>query len=98
MLSTVTPEPDAVWYARYIILRSQVLVDTMNYKDALGLLTPFIAAYPTGEATQVAYLLTYYCQKGLGDQTSARSALDAGFKLDPNTDTAKLIDQQRQAQ
>ena len=97
-LEQVSPEPDATWYARYVILKSQVLVDTSNFKDALAILTPFVAAYPSGEATQVAYLLTYYSQKGLGDQGSARAALDAGYKLDPSTDTAKLIDQQRKAQ
>jgi tetratricopeptide (TPR) repeat protein len=96
-LSTVSPQPDTAWYARYVILKSQVLVDTGYYKDALGLLSQFIGAYPTGEAAQVAYLLTYYCQKGLGDQASARGALEAGYKLDPSTDTAKLIDQQRKA-
>lgn len=97
-LAQISPEPDASWYARYVILKSQVLVDTSNFKDALAILTPFVAAYPTGEATQVAYLLTYYSQKGLGDEASARAALDEGYKLDPATDTAKLIDQQRMAQ
>jgi tetratricopeptide (TPR) repeat protein len=96
-LTKVNAQADAPWYARYIILESQVLVDTQNYKDALAVLTPFIAAYPTGEATQMAYLLTYYSQKGLGDTKSASASLDAGFKLDPSTDTAKLIDQQRKA-
>jgi tetratricopeptide (TPR) repeat protein len=97
-LAQISPQPDASWYARYVILKSQVLVDTSNFKDALAILSPFVAAFPTGEATQVAYLLTYYSQKGLGDQASARAALDAGYKLDPSTDTAKLIDQQRKAQ
>lgn len=97
-LEQISPEPDAGWYARYVILKSQVLVDTSNFKDALAILSPFITAFPTGEATQVAYLLTYYSQKGLGDQASARAALEAGYKLDPSTDTAKLIDQQRKAQ
>jgi hypothetical protein len=96
-LTKVNAQPATPWYARYIILESQVLVDTQNYKDALAVLTPFITAYPTGEATQMAYLLTYYSQKGLGDAKSASAALDAGFKLDPSTDTAKVIDQQRKA-
>jgi tetratricopeptide (TPR) repeat protein len=96
-LAKITPGPDAEYYARYVILKAQVLVDTSNWKDALDVLTPFIASFPTGEATQVAYLLSYYCQKGLGDQTSAVAALNAGYKLDPATDTAKLIDQQRKA-
>ena len=98
VLEQVSPDPDTGWYARYVILKSQVLVDTSNFRDALAILSPFISASPTGEATQVAYLLTYYSQKGLGDQASARAALDAGYKLDPSTDTAKIIDRQRKAQ
>ena len=94
-LTRVTPQPDAAWYARYVILKAQVLVDTQNYRDALGILTPFISAHPTGEATQVAYLLSGLSQKGLGDKAAARAALDSGFQLDPGSDTAKLIDQQR---
>jgi tetratricopeptide (TPR) repeat protein len=94
-LAKVTPQADAPWYARYVILKAQVLVDTQNYRDALDLLTPFIASYPSGEATQVAYLLSGLSQGGLGNKGAAKSALDAGFQLDPTTDTAKLIDQQR---
>jgi tetratricopeptide (TPR) repeat protein len=97
-LEQVSPDPDAAWYARYVILKSQVLVDTVNFKDALAILSPFITAFPTGEATQVAWLLTYYSQKGLGDQASARAALEAGYKLNPSSDTARLIDQQMKAQ
>ena len=96
-LEQISPDADAVWYARYVILKSQVLVDTSNYKDALAILSPFINAFPTGEATQVAYLLSSYCQKGLGNQSAARAALDAGYKLNPSTDTARLIAQQMKA-
>jgi tetratricopeptide (TPR) repeat protein len=94
-LAKVTPQADAPWYARYVILKAQVLVETQNYGDALDLLTPFISAYPTGEATQLAYLLCGLSQDGLGDKGAAKSALDAGFQLDPASDTAKLINQQR---
>jgi len=98
VLEQVSPDPGSSWYAPYVILKSQVLVDTSNFRDALAILSPFINAFPTGEETQLAYLLTYYSQKGLGDQASARAALDAGYKLDPSTDTAKLISQQMKAQ
>ncbi|MGO9308855.1 MAG: tetratricopeptide repeat protein [Spirochaetia bacterium] len=94
-LARVTPQPETAWYARYVILKAQVLVDTQNYSDALDVLTPFISAYPTGEATQVAYLLEGISDKGLGDKAAAKAALDAGFQLDPKSDTARLIDQQR---
>ncbi len=96
-LAKVSADPAAAWYARYIILKAQVLVDTQNYNDALGVLTPFISTYPTGEATQVAYLLSGISQKGLGNKAAAKTAFDAGYQLDGSTDTAKLIDQQRKA-
>ena len=91
----ITAQPESPWYARYIILKGQVLLDTLNFKDALAVLEPFIADYPNGEATQVAYLLTSYCKKGLGDIASARAALDAGYELNPSSDTAKLIQEQK---
>jgi TolA-binding protein len=96
-LAKVSADPGAAWYARYVILKAQVLVDTQNFTDALGVLTPFISDYPTGEATQVAYLLSGMSQKGLGNKAAAKSAFDTGFQLDASTDTAKLIDQQRKA-
>jgi len=97
-LSQVNASADTAWYARYIILKAQVLVDTANYKDAVALLTPFISTYPTGEATQVAYLLTGISQKGLGDGVAAKTAFDAGVKMNPASDTAKLIQDQMKAQ
>ncbi|HTZ51224.1 MAG TPA: hypothetical protein VMF68_06180 [Spirochaetia bacterium] len=96
-LAKVNADPSAAWYARYVILKAKVLVDSQSFADALGVLTPFISAYPTGEATQVAYLLSGISQKGLGNKTAARSAFDTGYQLDASTDTAKLIDQQRKA-
>jgi len=96
-LAKVSADPATAWYARYVILKAQVLVDTQNYNDALGVLTPFISDYPTGEATQVAYLLSGISQKGLGNKAAAKSAFDTGYKLDASSDTAKLIDQQRKA-
>jgi tetratricopeptide (TPR) repeat protein len=94
-LQKVDASADVEWYARFIILKAQVLVDSASFQDALDVLTPFITSYPTGEATQVAWLLTGISQKGLQDTPSARKAFDTGYKLDPATDTAKLIDQQR---
>jgi TolA-binding protein len=97
-LSTVDASPNTTWYARFIILKAQVFVDTANYKDAVALLSPFISTYPTGDATQVAYLLSGMSQKGLGDAAAAKTAFDAGLKMNPASDTAKLIQEQMKAQ
>ena len=97
-LIRVSPQPEDSWYARYIILKGQILVDAQSFSDALALLAPFIEQFPRGEATQVAYLRSASCHKGLGDPGAAKEALDAGYQLDPSSDTAKLIEEQRKAQ
>jgi tetratricopeptide (TPR) repeat protein len=97
-LIRVSPQPVDSWYARYIILKGQILVDAQSFSDALALLAPFIEQFPQGEATQVAYLLSASCHRGLGDPGAAKEALEAGYRLDPSSDTAKLIEEQRKAQ
>ncbi|HVP19957.1 MAG TPA: hypothetical protein VMU36_13275 [Spirochaetia bacterium] len=97
-LSKVSPDPSVQWYARYVILKTQLLVDSLDYSGALDILQPFLSANPSGEPAQLAWLLTYYCQKGLGNTSAARAALDTGYQLDPASETANLIDQQRKAQ
>jgi tetratricopeptide (TPR) repeat protein len=96
-LARAAAQPADSWYAQFIVLKGQILVDTQNYQDAVALLAPFVKDY-TGEAVQVAYLLTAISEKALGNAAAAKQALDAGYALDPATDTAKLIDQQRKAQ
>ena len=97
ILSRISPDPGASWYEKYLLLKAQVLVDSPDFETALGILQPFLSAHPTGETAQLAWLLTYYCQKGLGNASAARAALDAGYQLDPGSETARLIDQQRTA-
>lgn len=94
-LSKVSPDPSVQWYARYVILKAQLLVDSADFQGALDILQPFLSANPSGEPAQLAWLLTYYCQKGLGNSQAAKAALDAGYQLDPGSETANLIDEQR---
>ena len=96
-LSKVNPDPSVQWYAKYVLLKAQVLLDSLDFSGALGILQPFVSAYPSGESAQIAWLLTYYCQKGSGNAEAAKAALDSGYQLDPGSETAKLIDQQRKA-
>jgi tetratricopeptide (TPR) repeat protein len=97
-LEKVSADPSVEWYPNYILLKAQVLVDSADFSGALDVLHPFLNGNSSGESAQIAYLLAYYCQKGLGNTAEAKAALETGYQLDPTTDTAKLIDQQRRAQ
>jgi len=94
-LAKISPQPEAGYYAKYVILKAQVLLDSLAFADALALLKPLIAANAPDETTQIAYLLSSACQRGLGDEKSAINSLDAGYRLDPTSETGKVIEKLR---
>ena len=93
-VAKASPDPKAEYYPRFVLLKAQILVDSLDFREALALLKPLIAAGQAGETAQMAYLLAAVSQKGLGDETSARTSLNAGYAIDPSTETAELISAQ----
>ncbi len=93
-VAKLSPDPQAEYYPRFVLLKAQILVDSLEYAEALGLLKPLIKAGQSGEIAQAAYLLAGISQKGLGDEGAARASFNAGYSIDPSTETAKLISQQ----
>jgi tetratricopeptide (TPR) repeat protein len=91
VIAKITVTPSASYYPDFIILKAQVLVDSLAYQDAISLLTPFIASKPKTPYAQIAYLLSAQSSRGLGDEKSAKDALSKGYALDPASETAALI-------
>jgi hypothetical protein len=90
-MAKLTPDPQAEFYPRFVLLKAQILIDSLGFSDGLALLKPFIEAGQPGETAQMAYLLAAACQKGLGDDKAALASLKVGYSIDPSTETAKLI-------
>jgi hypothetical protein len=90
-LAKLSPPRDAEYYPKFVLLKAQILVDSLSFSDAVALLDPFLASNPGGETAQVGYVLLSSSQKGLGDEKAALSALNTGYAIDPSTETAKLI-------
>lgn len=84
-------DPGSTYHPDSVILKAQILLDNRAYADSLKVLKDFIAQKPDNSYAQVGYLLSAQCYKGLGDDKSAKAALDAGYALDPGSDTAKQI-------
>ncbi len=81
----------SMYYPDSVILKAQILIDNQSYADSASVLKDFLAANPDSQYAQVCYLLSAYSYKGLGDKQSEKDALDRGYALDPQSDTAKLI-------
>jgi hypothetical protein len=90
-IAKLSPEPEAEFYPKFVLLKAQLFVESLSFSDGLALLKPFIAAGQPNEVAQMAYLLASACQKGLGDEKSSLASLNTGYSIDPATDTAKLI-------
>ncbi len=90
----VAPDAADPYYADFVILKAQILLSTGDYSDGLALLDPLVASRPKVAYAQAAYLLSALCHRGLGDESSASAALKAGYDLDPQSDTARMISQQ----
>jgi predicted Zn-dependent protease len=90
-MAKITVTPGASYYPDFVILKAQVLVDSLAYQDAISLLNPFIASKPNTAYAQIAYLLPAQSSRGLGDEKSAKDALSRGYALDPTSETAALM-------
>ena len=81
----------SMYYPDSVILKAQILLDTKAYADSVAVLKDFLATNADSPYAQVCYLLSAAGYKGLGDKASEKDALDKGYALDPQSETAKLI-------
>jgi tetratricopeptide (TPR) repeat protein len=85
------PAADVDYYPDFVILKAEVLLDSLQFKEGQALLKTFIASKPDVGYAQIGYLLSAQCSKGLGDDKAASEALKSGLALDPQSETAKEI-------
>jgi hypothetical protein len=81
--------PDSEYYGDLLILRGQLLVDALAFKDAYTSFDAYRGKYPTGAEVQLANLMAGYCAGQLGDRAEARRSLDLARAADPASDLGK---------
>ena len=90
-VSVSSPGSDQSYYPDFMILKTQILLDSAAYQDGIAAANQLLANKPAPQYAQVAYLLSAYCAKALGDQKAVQAAVSAGVALDPQSETAKLL-------
>jgi tetratricopeptide (TPR) repeat protein len=90
-VSKANPAADVEYYPDLMLLKAQIFLDSAAYKDGISVVDALLAAKPSPSYTQAAYLLSAQCSRGLGDEKGAKSALNTGYAIDPQSDMAKLI-------
>lgn len=76
-------------YGDFLILRGQLLVDALAFKDAYGSFDAYRVALPGGPGLQLANLMAGYCASQLGDRTEARRSFELAQRADPASEFGK---------
>lgn len=88
-LTQSTLGPESEHYSDLLLLRGQLLVDALSFKDAYGAFDTYRKAFPKGADLQLANLMAGYCATQLGDKVEARRSLDLARTADPSSDLGK---------
>ena len=90
-ISKVSLGASSDYYPDFMILKAEILLDSFSFKESQTVVNAFMATKPAVKYAQIAYLISGQCSKGLGDDVAAKTALNAGYTLDPQSETAKTI-------
>ncbi len=97
-ISKVSLDASSTYYADFMILKAEIFLDSFSFKESQAVVSSFLATKPDVKYAQIAYLISGQCSRGLGDDAGAKTAFAAGYKLDPQSETAKTISEIQNAQ
>jgi Tfp pilus assembly protein PilF len=89
VISDVKMAPTDQLYGDFLVLRGQLLVDALSFKDAYGSFDTYRSALPAGPSIQLANLMAGFCAMQLGERAEARKSLDQAQRADPSSELGK---------
>ena len=92
-LSEVKADGSEDYFGGYILVKGQLLLDSLSYKKALALFNSYTSVYPDGDNAQVSYFMAGICLNELGKTKEARLSFEHAEKLNPNSEVGKAAQQ-----
>jgi predicted negative regulator of RcsB-dependent stress response len=90
-------EPQEPVYSELVLLKGQLLLESLAFTDALALFDSQLALNPEGGFAQALLILSSYSHQGLGRSQKAREALQKAVSLDSSSElgreAARLLSQ-----
>lgn len=77
------------YFGDYVLVKGQLLMDSLSYEKALVLFNRYISAYPDGANTQVSYFMAGICLNELGKKGKARDSFKQAQRIDPKSEVGK---------
>jgi tetratricopeptide (TPR) repeat protein len=87
----ITPETYD-FYPDFVILKSNILLEGLEYKDADLILRKYIKSDNKSEKAQIMYLLLSYSANGMGNDDDAKMYLDKVMEINSSNDMGKIAE------
>ena len=88
-LTQVEAEISAPFFADLVLLKGQLLVQSLSFQAAIELFDLYLKSLPGGEHSQAILFLSAICRQGLNDEAEAFSLLKAARDLDPASEIGR---------
>ncbi len=88
-LSGVKADGSETYFWNYVLVKGQLLIDSLSYKKALSLFNSYIKMYPDGENAQVSYFLAGISLKELGREKDARDFFIRAKRINPDSEVGR---------
>ena len=82
-------EPQESIYYDFVLLKGQLLLESLAFTDALALFDSQLAQNPGGGFAQALLILSAYSYQGLGKNQGAREALQKAVNLDSSSELGR---------
>lgn len=80
----------ALYFPELVLLKSSLLIESLNFDEALKLLNYYKESYPKGSKIQSIYFMTAICMSEQGKTNLCMENLELAIAEDPYTDIARL--------
>lgn len=86
ILSGINPGSGKAYYHNFVLLKGNLLLEVLSFRQALDLFDSYLRGAPEGEAAQAVHFLSFFCYQQLGLEEKALQALSAAVRLDASSD------------
>ncbi|NOY07490.1 MAG: hypothetical protein GXP33_01425 [Spirochaetes bacterium] len=93
-LSKVEVDESKSYFDDLVLIKGQLMVDSLDFSGALKLFNYYLNNYPDGLNTQVINFLSGICYRELNKKDEALISLNKAVKIDPSTDIGMAADKE----
>lgn len=92
-LTRVDADISKAYFSDLVLVKGQLLVESLAFKNALELFDIYLKSFPEGDNTQAACFLSEICLQGMNNNKQALIRLEKARDIDPDSDLGRAAEQ-----